>query len=90
MGKFFELLEELMERLFNSHTPDHKKIDKILQNQVTIQADLLSIKVFFGIPDARIGATQEEVDALGTRVQGETEVIQQFDASVQEPPPNNP
>jgi len=95
MGKFFDLIEELLEKLFKHHTPDPKKLDEILNNQEdekvvssAIQADILSIKAFFGIPDARIGATQEQVDALGTRVQGETDTINQFDASVQEPPPS--
>jgi len=48
--------------------------------------DLLSIKAFLGIPDARIGATQDQIDALGAAVQAEVKEIEQFDQTLQTTP----
>jgi hypothetical protein len=48
----------------------------------TMQADLLSIKVFLGVPDVRVGATQEQLDAFGKRITDETAVVQQSDANI--------
>ncbi len=87
-------LADLVEKAFTAHMDGiQPKLNTIIaQNtdiqsaQATMQADLLSIKVFLGVPDARIGATQADLDALSTRITGETTDIQTFDQAVTEPP----
>jgi len=90
----FKSLEDLLEQLLKNHIDDGL-LKQVIENQAlaqstlgalkttveTIQADIVSIKVFLGITDAT-GATQEEVDALGKRVQDETAAIQQFDQGI--------
>lgn len=85
---FFKTIDDLMADLLGSR-------DKaILANQEIIKADLLSIKAYLGVPDVRIGATQAELDQLGARIKGETDVVTSFDQSAtrplgpREPPPS--
>lgn len=59
--------------------------ETIVGQQAILQADLLSIKAFLGVPDLRIGATQEQLDALGQRVQKTVENVAEFDKSTTEP-----
>lgn len=47
-----------------------------------LQEDVLSMKAFFQIPDARIGATQDEINALGEKLKQETAEVQQFDSTI--------
>lgn len=90
MSKFFELIRILLEDLLTQHI-DPRKIQQILDNQAAAAADLLAIKAYFGIPDPRIGATQDQLDTLGARVASETEAINQFDAGIHPPdPPTQP
>jgi len=56
--------------------------ETIVAQQAIIQADILSIKAFLGVPDVRIGATQEQVDALGARLQGDVKSAEQFDETI--------
>jgi len=86
-------LADLVEHAFTAHVDGiQAKLNTIIAQNTdiqaaerTMQADLLSIKVFLGVPDARIGATQAELDTLGARVTGVTTDIQAFDQSVTEP-----
>lgn len=50
-----------------------------------IRDDILSIKAFLGAPDHRLGATPEQVDALGKKLTSETAAVEQFDASLGKP-----
>jgi hypothetical protein len=88
-------LADLVEQALLAHVDrdTQRKLDAIIVNQIafqnaqaTMQADLLSIKVFLGVPDARIGATQAELDTLSTRITDETAAVQTFDQAVIEPP----
>lgn len=54
----------------------------IQATQETMQADLLSIKAFLGVPDVRNVATQEQLDELSARIQKQKEDVQTFDASI--------
>jgi hypothetical protein len=52
-------------------------------------ADMLSIKVFLGLPDVRIVATQKDLDNLGAKLLGDTTTAQKFDQTIvaEEPAP---
>jgi len=76
MRKFLDDLKDLIERILDGGS-ERKDL-------AIIKADLLSIKTYFNIPDVRIGATQEQVDALGTKLTAETEAIDKFDAGLQQ------
>jgi len=91
----FTTFEDLLEQLLKNHIDDGL-LKQVIENQAadrvtlgeiktaqeTIKADLLSIKVWFNIPDARIVATQQQVDDLSEKITGETASIQQFDQTI--------
>ena len=96
---FTDLIEEILKDLLNQH-PNNGKLNQILEDlqivkqaqeasaarDETIKADLLSIKAFFGIPDVRLGATQEQLEALSKRITDETAIVKESDANI---PPGN-
>lgn len=91
----FKSIGELFLSVLEGHI-DAAKIDRILSNQQqildnqqlikralsTTAGDILSIKAFLGVPDARIVASQEDLDQLGARLQRETAATQEFDNSL--------
>lgn len=90
------LIKNLLHDIFGGGNADHQPIldaiaaldakVTILQASVTsTNAGVSSIQNFLGDPGG--GATQDQLDALGQRVTNQTGVINQFDTSVQEPPP---
>lgn len=83
---FFKTIDDLMQDLLSSR-------DKaILAELAIVKADLLSIKIYLNVPDIRVGATQAELDALGSRIKTETDVVTSFDQSTTHPfgPPEPP
>ncbi len=85
MANPFATLSELLEQLLSDHI-ENGLLGDVLASQKQIEADLLSIKVFLGVPDARIGATEAQLEQLGTRIQGLTTAVQKFDTAATEPP----
>lgn len=82
-------ISQLIADLLKPHHEDTSaKLDKVLENQETMKADLLSIKAFFEVPDVRIGATQEQIDALGEKLKQQTDAVKSFDETTTGNAPN--
>lgn len=54
----------------------------ILENQQAAAQDLLAIKAYLGVPDPRIGATQDDVNKLGALLKNQTDVVNEFDRTI--------
>jgi len=80
------IVREFQTQAFSAVLSSLSRIEGAQQAMKTVQdgmvADLLSIKAFLGVPDVRLGATQEELNALGARIQETKHKVTQFDENI--------
>jgi hypothetical protein len=82
--KLNEILVEV--KAFKSQQDDLVTGQTTLTEHVTdLVQDMLEIKAFLGVPDARIGATQEDLDKLAARFKQTTQELVANDLSIPKP-----